>query len=143
MNMVFLARTEAEMCKVGETIAAELQAGDWIAIDAPLGAGKTVLCTGILRGLGFLGEVASPSYAIVLQYEAPDVQIPVQHADLYRLHSADEIEEIGLQDCRADCITLVEWAKNGGNNFGNPTYRIVIALMDDGIRHISMTKANG
>ncbi len=138
-----ILRSESEMLAFGASLAPELTAGDWLAIDAPLGAGKTVLCAGILRGLGFSGEVASPSYAIVIQYAPPEVQTPVQHADLYRLSSVDEIEELGLLDASGDCITLVEWAKNGGAVLEHATHRITIDILQDGSRRINMIKTNG
>ncbi len=138
-----IIRNENDMLTFGYALASELKAGDWVAIDGALGAGKTVLCAGILRGLGFSGEVASPSYAIIHQYAEGDVTIPVQHADLYRLNDVDEIEELGLLDTSNDCITLVEWAKNGGANFGNATHKIMIIPMEDGSRQINMVTANG
>jgi len=55
-----IVKNEAEMLAFGRDLAGELKAGDWLAIDGPLGAGKTVLCRGILQGLGFTGEVTSP-----------------------------------------------------------------------------------
>ncbi len=138
-----IIQSESEMLAFGASLAAELRAGDWLAIDAPLGAGKTVLCAGILRGLGFSGEVASPSYAIVIQYAPPEVRVPVQHADLYRLSSVDEIEELGLFDASGDCITLVEWAKNGGPVLEHATHRITIDTLQDGSRRINMINTNG
>jgi tRNA threonylcarbamoyladenosine biosynthesis protein TsaE len=129
---------EAEMLAFGFALAARLKAGDWLAIDGPLGAGKTVLCSGILRGLGYQGEVASPSYALVHQYDPPDVKISVNHADLYRIDTADDFEELGLGDHRDDCITLVEWAKRGGDYFGEPSYQIEISAFEDGRRQLDM-----
>jgi tRNA threonylcarbamoyladenosine biosynthesis protein TsaE len=138
-----IIRSESEMLAFGASLAAELKTGDWLAIDAPLGAGKTVLCAGILKGLGFIGEVASPSYAIVIQYAPPEVRMAVQHADLYRLKSVDEIEELGLLDASCDCITLVEWAKNGGTVLAHATHRIEIDTLQDGSRIINMITTNG
>jgi tRNA threonylcarbamoyladenosine biosynthesis protein TsaE len=132
-----------DMMNFGAQLALKLVAGDWIAINGTLGAGKTVLCAGILRGLGFSGEVASPSYAIVHQYDVPDVHIPVTHADLYRINDLDEIAELGLTDGRDDCITLIEWAKNGGDLFGAPTHIIDITITGAGARRINMKEYNG
>jgi tRNA threonylcarbamoyladenosine biosynthesis protein TsaE len=134
---------EGEMLAFGSSLAARLIPGDSIAIDGPLGAGKTVLCKGILRGLGFIGEVASPSYALVHHYDPPDVAIAVTHADLYRLNSHEEMEELGLMEASNDCITLIEWAKNGGEKIGKPTYKICITPMENGNRQLSMTTTNG
>jgi tRNA threonylcarbamoyladenosine biosynthesis protein TsaE len=138
-----IVANEAEMRVFGEQLALRLKAGDWVAIDGTLGAGKTVLCAGILRGLGYEGEVASPSYAIVHQYDATEVRIAVTHADLYRINNLDEIEELGLTDGRDDCITLVEWAKNGGALFGKPTYSIEITPLTGGDRQIDMKEGHG
>jgi tRNA threonylcarbamoyladenosine biosynthesis protein TsaE len=74
-----------------------------------LGAGKTSLCRGILRGLGFAGDVASPTFPIVQLYEPPETFIPVWHVDLYRIESQDELDELGLDEARADAALLIEW----------------------------------
>jgi tRNA A37 threonylcarbamoyladenosine biosynthesis protein TsaE len=52
--------TDLDMREYGRELAKALSPSDWVAINGPLGAGKTVLCAGILAGLGFEGEVASP-----------------------------------------------------------------------------------
>lgn len=122
----------------GVQLAARLKAGDWVAIDGPLGAGKTVLCAGILQGLGFAGEVASPSYAIVHLYDPPELSIAVAHADLYRLNDVAELEELGLAEERDDRITLVEWAERSGMNYTAPTYRLAIEPLSDGTRMVQM-----
>lgn len=133
-----IVRTEDDMRAFGEQLAKRLDAGDWVAIDGPLGAGKTVLCAGILRGLGFVGEVASPSYAIVHQYEPPELSIAVAHADLYRLNDVSELEELGLAEERDDRITLVEWAERSGASYAAPTYRLTIEPLPDGTRLLQM-----
>ena len=118
----------------GERLALELKLGDWVAIDGPLGAGKTVLCKGILRGLGFDGEVASPSYAIVHQYEPPETSIAVAHADLYRLNNVAELDELGLAEERDDRLTLVEWAERAGPAYMRPSHHVIIETKPDGSR---------
>ncbi len=130
--------TEDEMRTFGERLAAQLQVGDWVAIDGPLGAGKTVLCAGILHGLGFTGEVASPSYAIVHSYDPPEVSIAVAHADLYRLNDIGELEELGLAEERFGRITLVEWAERSGPGYTKPSHHISINPKNDGTREIIM-----
>jgi tRNA threonylcarbamoyladenosine biosynthesis protein TsaE len=121
---------ENAMRDFGEKLAANLQTGDW--------AGKTVLCSGILRGLGFAGEIASPSYAIVHSYDPPEVSIAVAHADLYRLKDVAELEELGLAEERGDRITLVEWAERAGPDYALPSHHISIALQPDGSRNITL-----
>jgi tRNA threonylcarbamoyladenosine biosynthesis protein TsaE len=133
-----IIRTDPEMRAFGHRLAQTLKPGDWIAIDGPLGAGKTVLCAGILAGLGYDREVASPSYAIVHPYDPPEVSIAVTHADLYRLDNAEELQELGLSDDRGERITLVEWAVRGGTDFMDPSHRISITPQTDGTRVLTI-----
>lgn len=135
-------KSEAEMLAFGRQLSENLNAGDWVAIDGPLGAGKTVLCKGILEGLGYAGEVSSPSYALVHHYEQPDVRIETHHADLYRVENISELEELGLEDDRDYCITLIEWAKRSGDYFGAASHMIEIQSMDDGSRQIELRYNN-
>ncbi len=90
--------------------AARLKAGDGVALSGDLGAGKTVVCRGIARGLGFPGDVHSPSYALVHEY--PGGSLPLFHMDLYRLAPGSDWEEIGLDHYfRQGGVCLVEWAE--------------------------------
>ena len=134
--------TDADMRAFGQSLARTLKPSDWVAINGPLGAGKTVLCAGILAGLGFEGEVASPSYAIVHSYEPPEVSVAVAHVDLYRLDNAEELDELGLADERSDRITLVEWAERFGPAYVVPSHIIEIAPQADGSRILTLKMDN-
>lgn len=136
---MIIANEEA-MLAFGMSFGSKLAAGDWVAIDGPLGAGKTVLCKGILRGLGYGGEVASPSYALVHHYDTPDVAIAIAHADLYRIEDDDEFDELGLAEEQGERITLVEWAERARTRYGHPTYRILITPQSDGSRLLHMER---
>ncbi|MFN3944445.1 MAG: tRNA (adenosine(37)-N6)-threonylcarbamoyltransferase complex ATPase subunit type 1 TsaE [Allosphingosinicella sp.] len=106
--MIRLADPEATE-RFGAALAARLRAGDVIALHGDLGAGKTTLSRGILRGLGFDGDVASPTFPIVQAYEPPDLRLPLWHVDLYRIEDPEEIEELALGDARADAALVIEW----------------------------------
>jgi tRNA threonylcarbamoyladenosine biosynthesis protein TsaE len=93
----------------GRALAPLLQEGDSIALFGTLGAGKTSLCRGILHGLGFPGEVPSPTFPIVQAYAPPETRLPVWHVDLYRVEEPDELEELGLDDALHDGVLLIEW----------------------------------
>jgi len=99
------AATEA----FGAALAAALAPGDVIALHGALGAGKTTLARGLLRGLGHDGEVASPTYPIVQAYAPPDTRIPLWHVDLYRIEDPAELEEIGLEEARGAGAMVIEW----------------------------------
>jgi tRNA threonylcarbamoyladenosine biosynthesis protein TsaE len=93
----------------GRALAPLLRAGDSVALFGTLGAGKTSLCRGILQGLGFPGEVPSPTFPIVQSYAPPETRLPVWHVDLYRVEQASELEELGLDEALYDGVLLIEW----------------------------------
>lgn len=105
-----LAGTEA----LGAQIAAVLQPGDVVALSGGLGAGKTTLARAIIAALGHLGEVPSPSFAIIETYDPPSVRLPLVHADFYRLNRPEEAEEIGLDDYREGAALIAEWPDHAG-----------------------------
>jgi tRNA threonylcarbamoyladenosine biosynthesis protein TsaE len=105
-----LAATEA----LGARIAAALRPGDVVALTGGLGAGKTTLARAIIAALGHVGEVPSPSFAIIETYDPPGVRLPLVHADFYRLERPEEAEEIGLDDYREGAALIAEWPDHAG-----------------------------
>lgn len=94
---------------LGRRIAPLLRPGDVIALFGSLGAGKTSLCRGILHGLGFAGDVPSPTFPIVVTYDPPETRLPVLHVDLYRVENESELEEFGLDEALGHAALLIEW----------------------------------
>ena len=105
---ILLADAEATE-RFGRALAPLLRAGDVVALFGALGAGKTTFCRGVLRGLGFAGDVASPTFPIVQAYAPPDTRLPLWHVDLYRIERAGEIEELGLDEALETAALLIEW----------------------------------
>ena len=93
----------------GASLAGPLRAGDVVALYGELGAGKTTLARGVLRGLGHRGDVASPTFPIVQTYDPPGVRLPVWHVDLYRIEHPEELGELGLDEAMSDGALLIEW----------------------------------
>jgi len=115
------------MLALGRRLAGELRGGDVVSLSGPLGAGKTTLVRGLLRGLGFGGRVKSPSYGLVESYQAAGLEI--HHLDLYRLGEPEELDFIGLEDLLGpDSVLLVEWPERGAGRLPRPTRRIEIAI---------------
>lgn len=121
----------AAMERFGGAIATLVRAGDVVALEGGLGAGKTTLARAIIAGLGHEGEVPSPSFAIIEVYDpvqgGPGVRLPLVHADFYRLEHPDEVEEIGLDDYREGAVLIAEWPDHAGG-FGHEPGCLSIAL---------------
>lgn len=118
--------TADAMAAIGQALAASVRVGDVIALSGPLGAGKTSLVRGLLAGLGFVGDVPSPSYPLVIPYEPPEVRLPLWHVDLYRLYRPEEIAELGLAEARADAALAVEWPDRMGAALAADALRLTI-----------------
>ncbi|MFT8735880.1 MAG: tRNA (adenosine(37)-N6)-threonylcarbamoyltransferase complex ATPase subunit type 1 TsaE [Zymomonas mobilis] len=102
--------------EIGRYLARSLGIGDIITLSGDLGAGKTSLARGLLTEFGFQDEVPSPSFALMIAYEPPEVSVPVAHVDLYRLDNADDIQELGLDEFVFYGALLVEWPERMGTS---------------------------
>ena len=113
----------------GARIAEALRAGDVLALSGPLGAGKTTLARAILDASGHVGPVPSPTFTLMQIYDGPKLRVPIVHSDFYRLVAPGEVNELGLDEYRADHALIVEWPEKGGG-FANDAARLSIALED-------------
>ncbi|MHB8997828.1 MAG: tRNA (adenosine(37)-N6)-threonylcarbamoyltransferase complex ATPase subunit type 1 TsaE [Armatimonadota bacterium] len=92
---------------LGKCLAHGLRVGDLLALEGQLGAGKTCFVQGLAEGLGVRGRVASPTFIVMRQHPG---EIPLFHADAYRLGSAEELEDVGLEDWLGEGVVAIEWA---------------------------------
>jgi tRNA threonylcarbamoyladenosine biosynthesis protein TsaE len=134
---MMLLRDPAATEAMGAALAAVIEPGDVIALSGDLGVGKTTLARGLLAGLGLAGEAPSPSFSIVIAYAPPELRIPLWHVDLYRLESAEEAEELGLDDARDDTALLIEWPDRLGERLWPDTLRLSLAVEPDGARRLT------
>ena len=106
--MMIITKSASETQALGERIAGQLQPGDVLLLEGDLGAGKSELTRGIARGLGVTETVTSPSFTILNVYESG--RCPLYHFDWYRLESADELYELGMDEyLGGDGIAVIEW----------------------------------
>src|SRR6056297_3927309 len=106
--MKILCKNEKETKKIAETVSKFLEPGSILCLDGDLGAGKTTFSQYLCQALGFDGYVNSPSYSIVNEYSNT---IKINHFDVYRIYSVEELYEIGYEEYFFDeAITIVEWA---------------------------------
>ena len=104
-------RTDApsETLALGQRLASLLQPGDVVLLNGRLGTGKTLLTSGIAEGLGITVPVASPSFILSRRYD--DGFLPLTHADVYRLGSIAEFEDLELEEDAADGVLVIEWGQ--------------------------------
>ena len=108
--MLTVTNSAEETRALGEKLASGLKPGDVVLLKGELGAGKSELTRGIARGLGVTETVTSPSFTILNVYESG--RYPLYHFDWYRLESAEELYELGMDEyLGGDGIAVVEWAE--------------------------------
>jgi len=122
--------------ELGAALASALRPGDVIALFGALGAGKTTLARGLLRGLGHRGDVASPTFPIVQAYAPPDTRLPLWHVDLYRIEHVAELEEIGLDEARDEAALVIEWPERLPFLWPD-TLRLTLAVEPSGARGLT------
>jgi len=108
MIKTILSNTNEETRIWGESLAEILKPGDIVALIGELGAGKTVLAQGILKGLGVTEPVQSPSFIMIREYKG---HVPVVHIDLYRLRGSEDFEALGFVEyLDGQYVVVIEWA---------------------------------
>ncbi len=131
-----ISHSETETLSIAARFAASLKPGDVVALQGPLGAGKTLFSRGVARALGYTGDIASPTYALVHEYAA---RIPVYHLDLYRLAPNADWEEIGLDHyLHGEGICLIEWPERLPPERQNFTHRIELKPTGESERQIQI-----
>lgn len=124
--------------RIGETIAAPV----FIALQGPLGAGKSVLARAIGRGAGVDGPMPSPSYNLLLRYPTSS-GVDVVHLDLYRLESPDELGELGWSQLPdEDELVVVEWPERAEDRLPRDHWLIELSVPDGhpGLREVEVRR---
>lgn len=131
--MIVLQSPE-ESLAFGAKLGAVLRTADVVALSGPLGAGKTLVTKGILMGLGYDGDVPSPSFPLMIPYEPPAVRVPLTHIDLYRIHDSAGLTELGLADARTESALVVEWPDRLVNEGWKDMLLLFLEIMSDSSR---------
>jgi tRNA threonylcarbamoyladenosine biosynthesis protein TsaE len=138
---VIRTRSEEETIALGEEIARALPRPAVVLLIGDLGAGKTTLAKGIVKGLGAAApeDVNSPTYTLIHEYGEED---KVYHIDLYRLERASEVLALGLDELLAsDAILLVEWGERFPALWPANRLEIRLAWTAEDVREITVTES--
>lgn len=109
--MEVIVKNLRQTAKFAKKFAKSLRGGERILLNGDLGAGKTTFAKYLAKALKVKDEVTSPSFTILKHYEG---KFKVNHFDLYRIESIDELRELGFEeylDCNKDSILLIEWGE--------------------------------
>lgn len=124
-----------ETRRIGEAMGRAARLGDIILLHGELGAGKTTLTQGILKGLGGDEYASSPTFVLISQYEA---RLTLYHVDLYRIDEPEDTFELGLDEILdGEGLCVVEWAERAPDQF--PAERLSVELLRTGEHTRSLT----
>jgi tRNA threonylcarbamoyladenosine biosynthesis protein TsaE len=124
-RLIEIVTSEEETAALAARVAALLRPGDVLCLRGDLGAGKTTFTRSLVAALGSSAPVSSPTFTLVHEYKGG--LLPIWHVDAYRLRSADDTADIGLDDVflSGEGVVVIEWPE-----------RIEGALPDD---HLDIT----
>lgn len=119
----------------GRRLASLLRPGDVVLLSGDLGAGKTVLASGIAEGLGVEEQITSPTFVLAKSYRG---LMPLVHADIYRVGSIGELEDLDLLREADEGVLLVEWGTAADQAFPDDHLSLTLTIDDEGRRHIAV-----
>ena len=126
-----------ELDKVAEAVVESLNGRTVVALDAPMGAGKTTLVSQIAKYLGSEDDVTSPTFAIVNQYEGTERTI--YHFDMYRIERVEEALDFGSEEYLSSGeLCLVEWPEKIEPLLPDDTMVVRIEILSDTARRFEI-----
>ena len=142
-ELKILLFNEKNTLDLGKNISDFLTEGLLIFLKGDLGSGKTTLARGLIRGLGYIGPVKSPTYSLVEQYEF-DV-FTLNHFDLYRFTNPNEWLASGFEEyINSYDVTLIEWPEKSSELLPNPDLEIELLYKNESrIAHINSLTDKG
>jgi len=136
--------SEAATISIARRLAAVARAGDVIALNGDLGAGKTCFARGFIAALtGQAEEAPSPTFTLVQTYDS--ARGTIWHFDLYRLERAADALELGLEDALAEGISLIEWPARIAGLLPNERLDVTLSFQRDrdSARHLHLAGRGG
>ncbi len=134
---IYTTHSPEETIALAQKIGALLKAGDVIAYQGDLGAGKTTFTRGLALGMGLSDLVTSPTFALVHTYGREPKMLC--HFDMYRIEGEEELETTGFYDYpMEECVFAVEWSENIMSALPAHTIRITLERLGDEERRITI-----
>ena len=131
----FVTNTPEETENLAEKLAQTLEGGEIIAFKGSMGMGKTCFTRGLAKGLGFNGQVSSPTFAIVNEYLGG--RLPLYHFDMYRIESWEDLYSCGYFDyMEMGGVIAAEWSENIENALEGKVITVSIEKISETKREI-------
>lgn len=136
--MEIITHSTQETKELAVKLAQSLKKGDVVALFGELGSGKTTFTRFITWALGLKSRVQSPTFVILRKYES--TELTINHLDLYRLTSKDEVLEIGFNELLADknALTIIEWPEVIADLLPKSAISIYFEYIDENSRKITV-----
>lgn len=132
-----ITNSPAETEAVAENFALSLVGGEVIAFKGPMGMGKTCFTRGLAKGLGFSGQVNSPTFALVNEYIGG--RLPLYHFDMYRIEGWEDLYSSGFFDYKeSGGVIAAEWSENIEGALDDSAIVVKIERIDDNTRKITI-----
>lgn len=131
-----ICRTAEECSAAGRALGAALEPGSVVALNGPLGAGKTQFVKGLAEALGVTEEVSSPTFTLIHEYSGTRRRLC--HFDFYRMETAEEAAALGLEDYFGKECCAVEWAEKFPGLLPANCIQVTIHPRADGSRAITI-----
>ncbi len=140
MEKVFVTNSAGETRALGKELAGVLEKVSVAALYGGLGAGKTAFVSGVAEGFSCMQKATSPTYTIVNEYYG---RRRICHFDMYRLHGADALYEIGWEDyLSSGALCIVEWSENIEEAIPEDAVRIFFERLSENSRRITLKIAD-
>lgn len=134
---VYFSQCPEETEKIAAMLANELNGGEVIAFRGDLGMGKTCFTRGLAAGLGFSGEVTSPTFALINEYLGG--RLPLYHFDMYRISAWEELYSSGFFEyIEEGGVVAAEWSENIENALPENTIYVEIEALSENERKITV-----
>jgi len=124
-----------DTANLGARLAAHLRPGDVVVLSGPLGSGKTMFASGVAAGLGVEEPITSPSFILSREYLSGF--LPLIHADIYRLTTRNEFDDLDLVHQATDGVLVIEWGDAVEAILPVDHLRVAFEVDDDEARDIT------
>lgn len=134
----YISNSPEETEELGVRLAKKLSGGEVVAFKGGLGMGKTCFTRGLAKGLGFNGEVTSPTFALINEYIGG--RLPLYHFDMYRISGWEDLYSTGFFEYLEEGgVIAAEWSENIENALPQNTVTVSFGRIDDNTREIEIS----